>query len=1261
MAGNEIEKKSGQKEVDIDVKHINSDEVTISSKVDVKKKSSPSSSSNSKTTSSTSKTTEKSKSTNDQQSQESEENDSQENNLKNRQKNEASEDDQKKADEMFKDQDQADDAKKGKGKNADGNKEKEKSLENGAGDKASNLGKQVEAGSGKLPNPGQAAGKLAGGGGNGAGGQLGKALSQGLKNGAGGVGNAAKGAVKDAAKQAAKAAAKAVKEALKKAAAAAAKFLLANPITWIVIAIVLGGLLIYGIWKSDAAASDIEATVETVDTMKTAINEGKLEGEINQVNSALELNSDYGSYIGFTKNQTDYVYKAAVDTTNVSDDSSRAGLIKLYKQKFGKGDANSDGILRVSDTRELYKHILNTEKYNFNKIEWLNYNHDQDGSRKLAENELKKDTSLGIMYPNDSEMDAEKFMKLSSPYLISNYIPLSFLVAESNTSENSVFSTGIKSNQEILEELGVNGSGAGYNESSYVYQFLKYGLSDVTISQYQLKHYIMQTYYLDYNATVCHDEYTAVETKNYTYTINADGSKTDPVVTSSSIQLNNDTNTVKGDPTPVNTRRENGTGEEKVTLETVAAEYPTYTNVYYVTHAKVFDTIKDANYTYTKYNNANIETRTGANSESIIDSEYNEVDNEENKREKVTATTIADLRKYATCTSQGENKGTEHETTNSDGSKTVTYTSTTKYTVVGNNYTEKVGTRYDIDRQWDDEVTSGDTTTKAFNTSEVINFNKNEENDEEKSTISEEKFKESDSFKYYENLATEKKLNCMDVFDSNPKVFQNYISMGRAQAEYIGRGRDNVFNKAAYDLVLNKYMDTLADNNKLKFVYGSSLGYEVSSGSSGDGSGSYGTAYSLMLKLLHEFEGGGTVYQNAEGVDCYKVLNVVGNMTVGHGIDITVNPQWKTQLESQMGGASITFGTLVPCEFVDAIEEDFINKKLASIEATCSNNGIEVAEYQKHALLIRMYNTGNISGFPNAYKSHYDENVDNKYEEVYEKYKGEPENVSAITSCANLSSKLYENYLSTPTTSKGQVLAGLVTRRREEYYLFSLGYYTHNNLHAFYTQGLSFNGINLVNTDGSIDLDGCVQLQAALEDSVFDGKFHAKSPTMNTPWGHSLRPNGAENSDDRGNLSDQYKEFFAKSLYYQCPWWSRGRANIYLNSVNPEVFKGQFIRDGLGDGKNLAKGIADAYGVPFYTDLSQLTGNCIISYGANAKYGHTAYVEAVGNDWYVISHCGSGIAWQGVGICAKTNNSLGSGYGLVGFVKLDDIVAKYNK
>lgn len=1292
----EIKKTPGQKDVDISLKDIQNGEVTINVETSKKSKKTSSNSGGSSSINAQVKTEHKQqkaqkkqdeqKQENEEQNQENQEQEKEQEQGKKQEnkKNENPENEQEKANEMFKDQDQKDGkgGEKGKDKGKGDGLDKAKDSGAGEGGAKPNLGKQVEAGSGKLPT-GQGGGmKLPGG--QGGAGNLAKNLGQGLKNGASKAGGAAKNAAKDAAKKAAKAAAEAIKKALKKAAAAAAKFILTNPIALIVVACIIGGLLIYGIWKGNAAADDIQATVDTVNSMKTAISNGQLQGEVDQVNNALELNSDYGSYLGFTMDQIDYVYKQATNMDGVSEDSTRAATIKAYKDVYGRNDDTNDGMARLTEDKALYKHVLLTEKYGFNRIKWVNYNHNQEGAKDIKESDLKKDKTYGIMYPKDDKTKAEDFMKLASPYLLTNYIPQSFLIAESNSGESSVFSTGIKSNEEILGQFGLSSSIGGVKENSYIYQFLKYGLADITISQYNIKHYDLNTYYLDYIATEHQDKYNVTETKTYTVEYDIFGNKTSEKQTGSSVTYYGNTSVIDGNQKHVNTRKPNDDGDAEGDGDVMDEDFVsdnTYTeNLYYVTYAKVFDTVKTNNYTYTKYNNNGPTTRTGANSESTIKSDYNETDNEKYKRENVNATTLEGVREVADKVEEnGNTYGQTGETVISRGlgnARTATYTVKQNYTITGKTYTTKIGDRFDTEREWYDEVTSGDTTSKSFNVSEVTDFNKSEDpyKDQEtedflnrfnfdislgKEVISEDTFKASNDYAYYESLAEEKKLNVSDVFDSNPGVYQNYISPGAAQSQYIGRGRDNVYIKTAYDLVLEKYMDQIATDNKLKLVYGSSLGYEVSDGNT-SGSAGYGTAYGLMLQLLHEFEGGGTKYQNSEGVDCYKVMNVVGNMTVGYGVDITVNPSWKTQLEQQMG-SSITFGTLVPCEYVDAIEENFINKKLESIDATLSSNNIELAEYQKHALLIRMYNTGNIVNFPSNYKSYYKEDVDNKYEEVYEKYSKDAGNVGAITSCADLSSKLYQNYLSTPVTSKGQVLQGLVTRRREEYYLFSLGYYTHNNLHAFYTKGLSFNGINLINGDGSVALDGCVELQAALEDQVFSGKLHTKSPEIGRGWGHSLQPNGAKNTDDHHNLSDNYKQFFATSLYYQCPWWSRGRANIYLNSVNPDVFKGCFIRDGLGDGKNLAKGIADAYGVPFYTDLKQLTANCVISWGAGQEYGHTAYVEAVANDYYIITHCGSGVSWAGVGIVPKNNYGLGSNYGLVGFVKMDDIVAKYNK
>lgn len=1253
----EINKNEGQKDVDININDIgNADEISIKSQLRSANKESDSylkNISNVKNPKNNS-TIKSNKKNNTRLSEKSSNNTENRSNIP----KESEEDEQKNAEKMFGDQDKIEknktdkkDAPGKKSSGSDGSKVAE-NLDPSKSKGMNNASKQIDVSSGSIPKAGNGV-KIPG---NKAGGNP---LNQMVKKGVSNAGNAAKEGVKKAAKQAGKA----IASAAKKLAAAAVKAIAANPYAWIVIAVVIVvlvvSILIYQLFNKDVAETDIKATAKNVESMQQAINSGEIDGEINQVNEAMSLNGSYGSFLGYTSKQLDYLYNKATDTTDLEKESSRYALISLYKTKYGSGEQFDDGILRVSDYRELYKHILNTEKYNFNEIEWINFSHDQDGSRKLTSSDMTINRDLGIQYPLDSSMTAEKFMDLASPYLLSNYIPQSFLVSEVTKSQSAAFKTGLVSNQDTLAELGITNVSGYKNEDSFAYQILKYGLSDITISQYQLKHYLLDTYYLDYDATDFHEEFSVTERKTYTYTIDAYGIRTD-IGVNSSYTYNNDLKTNQGETTHNNTRWDNNK-QENVKNETVVSSYPTYETIYYVTHAKSFDMEKNASYNYSKYNDNDVINRTNADSESIVDSEYNEIINEGNKITQIgSINSVNDLQQYGNYTPSTPTTSQPSIVNNNNGIITYTYTVTTNYNVTGNTYTENKGKRYDIDRQWDDEVTPGSSDSKALNIDKVVEFNKNEEGDEDKSTIDETTLKSSSDYKHYEDLATNKKLNVVDILDSNPKVYQNYISAGSSQSEYIGLGRDYISTKVAYESTIKSYLDTIANDNKLNFIWGASLGYDVSSGDSNSVGSAYGTAFNLMIQLLHEFEGGGTIYQNSEGVDCYKVLNVVGNMTVGYGIDITVNPQWKSQLESQMG-CSITFGSLVPCEYVDAIEEDFINRKLASIEATCTNNGIELKEYQKHALLIRMYNTGNISGFTNAYKSYYKEDVDDRYESTYEKYKDQPENVSAIISCADLGSALFNNHLNKPDTSNGKTLAGLVTRRREEYYLFSLGYYTHNNFHAFYSEGLSFNGIQAVKSDGSIDVDACYQLQAALEDAVFDGKFHSSAPGMTRPWGQKFSPNTVANTDDHGYLSDNYKSFFATAYYYQCPWWSRGRANIYLNSVDSSKFSGQFIRDGLGDGKNLAKGVADAYKVPFYTDLNQLTANCIISYGANAKYGHTAYVEAVGNDYYVISHCGSGVAWHGVSIVPKTSNGLGASYGLVGFVKMDDIVAKYGK
>jgi len=81
-----------------------------------------------------------------------------------------------------------------------------------------------------------------------------------------------------------------------------------------------------------------------------------------------------------------------------------------------------------------------------------------------------------------------------------------------------------------------------------------------------------------------------------------------------------------------------------------------------------------------------------------------------------------------------------------------------------------------------------------------------------------------------------------------------------------------------------------------------------------------------------------------------------------------------------------------------------------------NNNGITLEEYQIDALVIRMYNVGNVGGFPSKYKQY-----------------GNTE-------------ELNDYYMNSPVTdTDGNYLLGLDRRRQAEWKLFHEGIYTLNS------------------------------------------------------------------------------------------------------------------------------------------------------------------------------------------------------------------------
>lgn len=134
------------------------------------------------------------------------------------------------------------------------------------------------------------------------------------------------------------------------------------------------------------------------------------------------------------------------------------------------GDTKSDyRVANVNDKLPIYKHILLTEKYNFNSIKWKRYGHGYDGSSSP----MKSDLSLGLKYPDDqNSTKLGKFVSLTLPYLQTWYIPLGMYSGILNSTSGFALSGNVYTGDTIY---------SGANNREIVWNFLmSKGLSEVT-------------------------------------------------------------------------------------------------------------------------------------------------------------------------------------------------------------------------------------------------------------------------------------------------------------------------------------------------------------------------------------------------------------------------------------------------------------------------------------------------------------------------------------------------------------------------------------------------------------------------------------------------------------------------------------------------------------------------------------------------------------------------------------------------------------
>lgn len=910
---------------------------------------------------------------------------------------------------------------------------------------------------------------------------------------------------------------------------------------------------------------------------------------------ALELYNKYDSLIGFSTSDLQIIYdNFLADTSN-----KNAYLLSSGRKKFGSSTGEK---YTINQELSLYQHIQRAEKYNFNKIKWKEFTHTTDDVD--IETELREELEIYVPKGIDDET-YETILKTTSPYLFTQDIPLGLLaglVAKSG---------GISSQQSNISE-------------KFVYQLLKEAMSKIKVHKYVLQNITLQSFYDD-----C--DYNRYE---QTYYVNS---------------YENGYEVFLSEDEPILKESRNEVTEEKKIDGTEKYNSETY---WYVAEALVYDRIINNVFKHERYSEADVESLRNPDNNTLIDTQP-----------------IDELSEVVQAKSINSNGSIPTD----DNGNPKSPTRVSKQYI----YIQKQGKKYIYEKQWKDKLTTEKSENKEYTYDTAKEFNTKTNDDyshmpTDKSIIAEDEFDEKfpngkSIFDNYTKENTSVKLYGMSIIDlmnTNRGVYSKYINKGSSSKSLEAISRSEL--KPAYNQVKNILNSLIKKSDKnysgmnfnsyttgqadgvLPFVYGSSLGFSTSNSGANSSNSNFISGINLLKEYLRACEGIGystdppstKIVEEGE----QKYYRVAKNGTVGYGVDLSQNEAWKIELEGQMN-STIVFGeTLIPVELVDAIEERFMNEQLATVEAKFP----DLKMYQKHALVVRMYNWPDISGFSNYYPSRYNESTDDMYEAVYEEFKDNQTATNQIKAKAKKDSVLYTEYLSTPNKGDGGAVS-LEGRRFSEWCLFSLGYY--DKLQKFYTEGGNTPVGDLVDSNGVINQDKVYELQLWYEDNIFCGAFHAQPGQdfkldSNCQWysaitesyAKQVRPSqngvvGGEFYDYARTLSG-YKAVgnYIELGMFQCTWWSNCRQAQYLTEMG---YTGTIKFDGH-DGKGTAAGLASAYGLPLNNNIQEVRAHSVMSEGTGGT-GHTYFCEAVGTNaaghrCLVVSHCGSGHAWHGVDI-----------------------------
>lgn len=153
---------------------------------------------------------------------------------------------------------------------------------------------------------------------------------------------------------------------------------------------------------------------------------------------------------------------------------TNAALYKLMNESYKNGDKDNSGVklhgnaIALKEKKNLYEHLLNAERYNFNKVKWVKYTR----SKEDGQPDMQVDSKTRLQYPKDDKgTTLETFANMVQPYLQHYTIPYSMYVG-------LVTDGKIKGTEDESEES---------ESKQFAYEMLKSTYHEIQVNQYNIK------------------------------------------------------------------------------------------------------------------------------------------------------------------------------------------------------------------------------------------------------------------------------------------------------------------------------------------------------------------------------------------------------------------------------------------------------------------------------------------------------------------------------------------------------------------------------------------------------------------------------------------------------------------------------------------------------------------------------------------------------------------------------------------------------